>query len=255
MCSSRTSSAVLVIATLFVAGCAPAVRVMADDQDTSLKDEDCEVVVLRDGEQARPPGESIGYVKVSDTGFSFNCSEKDVNAILRKRACLAGADVIYVTSWKTPSFASTCYRAEADLYKLGDSQWPTLGSSRADIVDGLERRSSEGLIHPIEGIWIDKEREYEIAIIPDSRADPGDFVAVILEAREYPWWKPMEIKAEFKKATSSGAFEIKYYLADRSVDVTSGILEDKGKLTIRLRDPGASDSVDSLWFRKYPPAD
>lgn len=240
-------------ALLVVAGCAPAVQVTTVEQESGPREQNCQVVMFREGRQERPEGTKIGSIEVGDTGFSINCSAEKVNRILRERACAAGADVVYVKNWKLPSFASSCYRAQADFYKIPSSNWPALDSSREDVILDLNKKLSEGSIHPLEGIWTDKEGEYEIAIVRDSQRESVDFLAVVLEAYRYPWWKPMEVKAEITNSALAGVFEIRYYRADRSMDATSGTFDEAGLLTIRLQDAGAGGSIDSIWFRKYPP--
>lgn len=239
-------------AILSITGCGPAVRVSDVEQEVVPREEACEVVMLQQGQHVKPNGEKIGSISIGDTGFSVDCGEQRVTEVLRAQACAAGADAVVVTSWKEPDFWSSCIRAEADFYSFMTTAWPSVSSSREEIVRILDKRSQEGSVHPIEGIWSDKEVEYKIVIIPGAPDGASDFVAVVFESYRYPWWKRLEVKAEIHKTAEPEKFTIKYYRADRSLDDTICTLEEVGLLRIRLNDPGTGGSIDSLWFKEYP---
>jgi len=57
----------------------------------------------------------IGRIRLGDTGFSKKCNENDALQILKKEACLLGADVVNILGETRPDFWSTCYRVEAEF--------------------------------------------------------------------------------------------------------------------------------------------
>lgn len=59
----------------------------------------------------------IGTIKLSDAGFSVNCSEEDALKILEKEGCAVGADFVNIIKENLPDNESKCYRCKAELYK------------------------------------------------------------------------------------------------------------------------------------------
>jgi hypothetical protein len=59
----------------------------------------------------------IGIIKLSDAGFSKNCSEEDAMEILEKEGCALGADFVNILKESLPDNESNCYRCKAVFYK------------------------------------------------------------------------------------------------------------------------------------------
>lgn len=59
----------------------------------------------------------IGVIKLSDAGFSKECSEEDAIAILEKEGCAMGADFVNIVKEILPDNQSKCYRCKAEFYK------------------------------------------------------------------------------------------------------------------------------------------
>ena len=59
----------------------------------------------------------IGVIKLSDAGFSRNCSEENAMVILEKEGCALGADFVNIIKESLPDSVSNCYRCKAEFYK------------------------------------------------------------------------------------------------------------------------------------------
>lgn len=59
----------------------------------------------------------IGTIRLSDSGFSNNCSEADAMVILKNEGCALKADLINISKETQPDSVSICYRCQADFYK------------------------------------------------------------------------------------------------------------------------------------------
>lgn len=60
----------------------------------------------------------VGEVRLSDSGFSISCNEKDALAILKDEACALKANLVVITNEKRPDLWSSCYRCKAEFYRL-----------------------------------------------------------------------------------------------------------------------------------------
>lgn len=70
----------------------------------------------------RPPGaEVIGTVSVGDSGLTIQCDFQTVLGIAKDRTRKAGGNAVGIISHKTPSFASTCHRIEAEMLYVPDT--------------------------------------------------------------------------------------------------------------------------------------
>jgi hypothetical protein len=236
-----------------IAGCASDVHQTTVFQTLEPREETCEMFFLRQRPESTSRGTKVASTNTRGTGDPTACSAKRVIEVLRERACSIGADAVYIYSWRSPhTWGGTCYWAKADFYTLRPLDWPAINTDRATIMSKLDERSRRGLIERVEGIWTDSEINYEIAVIPDSPGGSSDFLAVVLESNEHPWWKSMEVKAEIDKTAYANIYEIKFYRNDRSADTTTGTIDDTGLLTIRSSRAGTGEAYDSLWIRKYP---
>ena len=59
----------------------------------------------------------IGAMRLSDSGFSYSCSEEDAMAVLKKEGCAINADFINISKESRPDSVSHCYRCRAEFYK------------------------------------------------------------------------------------------------------------------------------------------
>jgi hypothetical protein len=94
-------------------------------------------------------------------------------------------------------------------------------------------------LSPLEGIWINDEESYRVAIIRNE-VPPRNFVAFILKA-DSVYWMPNQVKFELKQQSDRG-FGVRYYLRDHTLTELSASLLD-GILDIRTL---------GKWFKQYP---
>lgn len=60
----------------------------------------------------------LGEIKLGESGFSVSCNEADALEILKNEGCALKADIINITSEKRPDMLSSCYRCNAEFYKI-----------------------------------------------------------------------------------------------------------------------------------------
>ena len=105
--------------SVFIIGCAPSIKRSGYNDISVENNVECDVSIEKSSAAAEPKGYSIGLIKVRDTGFSINCGYDDVITILKNEACKQQANYVYIRKEKYPSFfGSSCYRVEAELYKV-----------------------------------------------------------------------------------------------------------------------------------------
>ena len=114
----RRATAALVVVSLFTASCSPSVNRSGYQPASVLDEAKCHVAVKRGA--TFPPDQVLvlGEVDFGDTGFSTDCDENTVIALLRREACSTGADVADIIEEHRQDIASTCYRAKARLLRL-----------------------------------------------------------------------------------------------------------------------------------------
>ena len=77
----------------------------------------CDITIVKERTDLSS-GNKIGSILVSDNGLSFNCSEEDVIAIIKKEGCTINASYANLYNINYPSiWGSSCYQACADFYK------------------------------------------------------------------------------------------------------------------------------------------
>ncbi len=116
----KKCSIFLLAGTLFI-GCAPRLTRIGYDFSSLTGAKECKIIIKENANVSEAMGEIIGTVKISDTGFSTNCSEDDVLNILRREACRLGANMVNITESQQPDMKSTCYRVTADLIRLNEA--------------------------------------------------------------------------------------------------------------------------------------
>lgn len=108
------------VISILLLSCSPSVtRIGYNEGDNSISN--CNVIIKENAEIDESIGKVIGNIEVGDTGFSTNCSEKDVMLILKQEACSIGADMINLTEIKRPDLMSSCFRVSATFIKLNES--------------------------------------------------------------------------------------------------------------------------------------
>ncbi len=90
-------------------------RINYDDSKLT-HEENCDLFIAKHKEYqgSNPP---IGRLQVFDKGYSSNCSEDQVEEIIRSEGCRLGAKVAQLKNIVEPSyFGSTCFQTEAEFY-------------------------------------------------------------------------------------------------------------------------------------------
>lgn len=107
--------------TLFVIAysCSPKIKSSILSKQQLLKP-DTIVLIVQQSDDFENDGIEIGTIKAGDNGFSMNCSYEEVLIELKHQARQSGANVIKITSHKSPDLWSTCTRIKATLYKVPD---------------------------------------------------------------------------------------------------------------------------------------
>ncbi|MEM5785748.1 MAG: hypothetical protein AAGU11_00440 [Syntrophobacteraceae bacterium] len=108
----------LFIIQALVVGCATPVTRQGYDPANRVAPVDCFAMVY--GYVSFDPDrmEMLGSIDVDGMGMSFKCDEDYVLDLMKKEACLVGADIVSITDEKFPDFWNLCYRAKADFIRL-----------------------------------------------------------------------------------------------------------------------------------------
>ncbi|MCC9165606.1 energy transducer TonB [Pontibacter sp. XAAS-A31] len=77
--------------------------------------------------------QKLGELKITDSGFSLNCGFLEVLELAKAKAVESGGDAVYITSFKAPDSWSTCYRIEAELYKLQEPYVSKLSAASPNV--------------------------------------------------------------------------------------------------------------------------
>jgi hypothetical protein len=105
----------LAVTLIFSSTCAPKVSTVQFTPALNAKESNCELDTYIEGRSTPDRVKVIGEIKVGDTGLSVNCDADTVLGIIRKKACAAGADAIYLSNIIPPGERGTCFWADAQL--------------------------------------------------------------------------------------------------------------------------------------------
>jgi hypothetical protein len=87
-------------------------------QKKKLDNIDCNIALVKYQIYSDSVATKIGSIKLGESGFSINCSETDAIKILKREGCSLGADIANIKKESRADIWSSCYRCEADFYKL-----------------------------------------------------------------------------------------------------------------------------------------
>ncbi len=113
--------AYVVLMGLALAGCSPRISSYLESDYDPLEAA-AEVIVLDKNAAIPDDAESLGIVKVGDTGFttSENGSYEAVVALVKEQARMAGGNVVRIISHREPDRHSTIHRIEAEVFRVND---------------------------------------------------------------------------------------------------------------------------------------
>ena len=83
----------------------------------------CEVKLVRNYSFPDSTVTPFGRIGLHDSGFTTTCSEADAIALLKKEACSVGANLVNITQESRPDMESSCYRCEANFYKIDNGKF------------------------------------------------------------------------------------------------------------------------------------
>ena len=164
---------ITILFLLFLAACAPAVMVTPTDVTSAPKPSGCHIDVYYPGQKIPHPNKDIGYFKLGDTGFTMKCDQKTMIDLAKEKACIAGADAVYIHEIQSPDFWSTCYRIAGRMIKYEPVQTvykeknitkttslPTKQGALTNTENAADRQKplitsakTTNVTHPIETRW------------------------------------------------------------------------------------------------------
>ncbi|MGA2001398.1 MAG: serine protease [Terriglobales bacterium] len=103
--------------------------------------------------------------------------------------------------------------------------------------------------NPVEGIWVDPQNQYRLAIIKAPAGSTADYIAVILETTN-PLWQPNEIKAEIRSTAAPSIFTAMFFLGDKKPAGTTLTLDHDAVLRGSVLGPNGA--VDLTYLRVWP---
>jgi hypothetical protein len=189
------------------------------------------------------PCELIGKLAIGDTQLTmFGGSMPEVMKTIMKTAHEKGADVVVLTSVKSPDFESAHYRMEAKLLRYADT-WETNGLSENDFLAYL--RQHQQTLDPIEGIWSDGSPD-RIGIVRNSSKPGRDFTAFMLNVKLTSWQTGYK-KMDIARVDRPGAYSLKYYRDDFGMVKTTVLLDHNHAFSFLI---STDDQADEVTFTK-----
>lgn len=108
----------LIFVTSLVSSCSPKVATIVDKGYSPLANTS-KVLVLKETDQMPSNTESLGIVKISDSGMSTKCGYNTVIEKAKEEARKIGGNVIKLTEHLKPSiFGSSCHQITAHILKI-----------------------------------------------------------------------------------------------------------------------------------------
>ena len=189
------------------------------------------------------PCELIGELSIGDTQLTmFGGDLVGVTKTIMATAHEKGADVVELTSIKSPDFESAHYRVTAKLLRYTDV-WEMVAMSENDFLAYLQRHRQT--LDPIEGIWSDGSPG-KIGIIRNNSKPGRNFIAFMLNV-ELPSWRPGYKKMDLALTDRPGAYSLKYYRDDFSMEKTSVLLDHEHAFSFMII---TDDKAEEMTFTK-----
>ena len=111
------SKLLIVLILAGVLGCAPSIKRSGYHAPSPVQSEECEVLFVRDGGELDTTPK-LGTISIHKSIFHRNFSEQQAIDLVRREACLIGANrVNFTVSIKPSLFCKTCFTVYADLYR------------------------------------------------------------------------------------------------------------------------------------------
>ena len=189
------------------------------------------------------PCELIGRLSIGDTQLTmFGGSMPEVMKTIMTTAHEKGADVVVLTSIKSPEFESAHYRVTADLLRYTDV-WESVSMSDNDFLIYLQQHRQT--LDPIEGIWLDAAQD-RIGIMRDNTKRGRNFIAFTLNV-PLPSWQKGYKKLDIALTDRPGAYSLKYYRDDFEPAKTTILLDQGRRFSFILN---KDDKVEEIAYVK-----
>jgi len=233
----------LVPLIFLLAGCGTTITYTANLPAGPAKPPDYPIPVYNINMRLPRPCQLIGKLAIGDTQLTvFGGSMPGVMKTIMKTAHEKGADVVVLTSVKSPEFESAHYRMDANLLRYTDT-WETNGMSENDFLAYL--RQHQQTLDPIEGIWSDGSPD-RIGIVKNSSKPGRDFIAFMLKV-ELPSWQTGYKKMDIARVDRPGAYSLKYYRDDFGMEKTTILLDHNRAFSFLIV---TDDKADEVTFTK-----
>tara|TARA_R110002049_G_scaffold131554_7_gene290345 strand:- start:7545 stop:8312 length:768 start_codon:yes stop_codon:yes gene_type:complete len=113
---------IFLFTTIVLQSCSPKIRTNLSTETHKPLDSETEILILNFNENIPDNSTYIGELKIGDSGFSTDCGYNTVINEAKETAKKSGANIVYLTEIKNPTFESTCYRIKANLYRNFNSE-------------------------------------------------------------------------------------------------------------------------------------
>lgn len=134
----------VVFLAVVVTACTPAITRVGYTDPGSAAVPDCEVIFKEGGSVDAAMGEVLGQIELDDTGFTIDCGEAEMLALLKNEACSIGANLVLLKEISPPDLMSSCYRVKADLIRLDDAIDPgKMSNSESLTEEAMEAREQD----------------------------------------------------------------------------------------------------------------
>jgi hypothetical protein len=235
--------ALLVPVFFLLAGCGTTKTYTASLPAGPAKPPDYPIPVYNINMRLPRPCQLIGKLAIGDTQLTmFGGSMPEVMKTIMKTAHEKGADVVVLTSVKSPEFESAHYRMAANLLRYADT-WETNGMSENDFLAYL--RQHQQTLDPIEGIWSDGSPD-RIGIVRNSSKPGRDFIAFMLNVKLSSWQAGYK-KMDIARVDRPGAYSLKYYRDDFGMVKTTVLLDHNRAFSFLI---STDDQADEVTFTK-----
>jgi hypothetical protein len=235
--------ALLVPLIFLQAGCGTTKTYTASLPAGPAKPPDYPVPVYNINMRLPRPCQLIGKLAIGDTQLTmFGGDMPGVMKTIMATAHEKGADLVVLTSIKSPEFESAHYRVEASLLRYADN-WETVVMSENDFLTYLQRHRQT--LDPIEGIWSDGSPD-RVGIIRNAAKPGRDFIAFMLNV-ELPSWQAGYKKVDIAHVDRPGAYSLKYYRDDFSMAKTTVQMDHDRAFTFII---STDDKADEVTFTK-----
>lgn len=108
---------------LFCVSCSTSIKTQNFGSALSPLPDDAEIVVMAETDAAPANAIKLGKVRIGDSGFTTKCDYNTVIEQAKQEARKTGGNALKITKLKEPTvLGSTCYRIEADILKIRDTQ-------------------------------------------------------------------------------------------------------------------------------------